>query len=208
MFGKTVSSKNMKSAGYPKITADITKATINAKLTPTFIEYHGTERKAKNALQKTYKEEIEKVNKVASAGILTKATVAVTWKSVRGHSDNPTAEVEYFYLGASGELYNRTEASLHGASGGYDKESFAIAKAFNQIPEFLRILFDAREKGKEIPYGAELNKSRPYCPRYMQGVGASSLMGILRASGYDVIAENYAGNVFIYRITKSKNKKG
>lgn len=98
-------------------------------------------------------------------------SVSVEWTRSRTWGANPHAAVR---------AYSR--ATYGAASGyGYDKESTAIAQAFNENPEVMKIVYNHAEKGGSFDYGIRSWGGVPY---FEGGVGVSCYEKIFRALGF------------------------
>ena len=112
-----------------------------------------------------------KLDAAEAAGDVTTINISVEWKKSRTWGANPTATV-----------YGSGSYSTGYASGcGYDKESAAIASAFNDNPEIMRILYEHAEKGGAFPYGVT---SWAGVPSFDGGCGVSVFYNIFDACGY------------------------
>lgn len=92
-------------------------------------------------------------------------------------------------------------ATYGSASGcGYDKESAAIASAFNQNPEILKILYDHAEAGETFLYGVDVWAG---LPSFAGGCGVSCFYSIFEACGY-TFRQVASGKMFdVYEITRN-----
>ena len=70
--------------------------------------------------------------------------------------------------------------------GGIDKRTIAIADVLNQSPEFSRLIYDARENGKDAGQGVSLGRGRADLPIYEGRTGDSAQERSLRKLGYDI----------------------
>lgn len=97
---------------------------------------------------------------------------------------------------------NRTWGMNPSASGcGYDKQSAAIANAFNQNPEILKILYDHAEAGEAFPYGVHVWAG---LPSFDGGCGVSCFYSIFEACGY-TFRQVASGKAFdVYEITRAE----
>lgn len=124
--------------------------------------------------------------------------VSVEWKKSRMWCYNPAVEV-------------RTNAgcTTGSASGcGYDKESAAVADAFNKNPAIMKILFtlaenalqenSAAEWGKDIGYGSGYG-AMPY---FEGGVGSSCFWSILEKAGFHKTADNGGKHYNYYELNR------
>lgn len=117
----------------------------------------------KNANEKKYfidcyKKAIKKAEAVAAAQTLTACRISVEWKKSREWGYKPHTTVDAWTVDADGVTECTTTTGR--ASGcGYDKQSAAIAEAFNASPAILKALYNAEEKrlkGRESRAGAFL----------------------------------------------------
>lgn len=148
-------------------------------------------KRALTALEKETARKLAHIDRIAAAPDCTFISVSVDWVRSRVWGYNPRVEVRtntgYFKGFASGC--------------GYDKESAAIAEAFNQCDSILKALYTLKEKGLQAGqsdrsktascgrsngdicgYGAGYG-ARPY---FEGGVGASCFWEILKKCGFSV----------------------
>ena len=161
-----------------------------------------------------YKEAIKNAEAVAAAPTLTACRISVEWKKSRVWGYNPAVTVDAWTVDADGVTECTTTTGR--ASGcGYDKQSAAIAEAFNASPAILKALYNAEEKrlkGREsrkqsrrdfIGYGSG-SSARPY---FEGGCGVSVFYKIFENCGYnfDQVA---SGKTFdAYNITKKAKRE-
>lgn len=140
-------------------------------------------------LRKYSNDRIKKLEAAGAARDVEKIYISVEWKRSRVWGYNPTATVRGY-----------SEVSEDSASGcGYDKESAAIAGAFNKNPEVMRILYNHAEAGGAFPYGVNVWAGMPY---FDGGCGASVFYKIFEACGFK-FEEVASGKLFnAYIITK------
>jgi hypothetical protein len=146
-------------------------------------------KRALKAIEKETAEKLAKLDRVAQAADLAFISISVDWVRSRTWGYNPRVEVRTntgYYTGT--------------ASGcGYDKESAAIADAFNQCDSVLKILYTLKEKGLRAGLTDESKTAccgrdnRNICgygsgygaiPYFEGGVGVSCFWGILERCGY------------------------
>ena len=72
------------------------------------------------------------------------------------------------------------ETSGFAGGSGYDKESSAIASAFNENKQIMKVLFDAFEKYDTLPYGVSFYGR----PMFDSGVGVSCFRDLFTKMGY------------------------
>jgi len=150
------------------------------------------------------KQNLSKISAVENAGKLESADIVVEWRGQTAH-----ATVRYAYKDSDGKIkYGERTAKAGG--GGYDKESAAISGALNASPEFLKLAFDAREKGNDPGYGVTLSKGQASTPYYGEGVGVSSTRASLKRMGYDMeqVADTKTASVYTLRKAKKTTASG
>ena len=164
-----------------------------------------TKRACKAAEKELYKK-FEKLERVANASDLEYISVSVEWvrSSVWGH--NPHVEVR-----------TNTGTYTGTASGwGYDKESAAIADAFNKCDSILKALYSLKENGLQA---GKSDASKTACtgvnnteicgygagysvlPYFEGGVGASCFWDILKKCGFSVSC-HYGKHSNFYRVER------
>lgn len=138
-------------------------------------------------IEKANDEFITALNWVELATPATTAGIAIEWKPNRTYGNlSPHAEVNIGH----GVTY---AGSASGA--GYDKESAALAEAFNKSPEILRILYDTKEEklrklgmrvsnDEVLGYGVGTHAR----PEFQGGVGVNAFRDIFAACGYTLMA--------------------
>lgn len=160
-----------------------------------------------------YKKAIKKAEEVAAAPTLTACRISVEWKKSRVWGYNPSVTVDAWTVDADGATECTTTTGR--ASGcGYDKQSAAIAEAFNASPAILNALYKAEEKrlkGREsrkqsrrdfIGYGSG-SSARPY---FEGGCGVSVFYKIFENCGY-IFEQVASGKTFdSYKIIKKAKK--
>ena len=146
-------------------------------------------KRALTALEKETAQKLAHIDRIAAAPDCTFISVSVDWVRSRVWGYNPRVEV-------------RTNTGyFEGFASGYDKESAAIAEAFNQCDSILKALYTLKEKGLQAGqsdrsktascgrsngdicgYGAGYG-ARPY---FEGGVGAFCFWEILKKCGFSV----------------------
>lgn len=148
-------------------------------------------KRALTALEKETAQKLARIDRIANAPDCTFISVSVDFVQSRVWGRNPHVEV-----------YTNTGCFKGFASGiGYDKESTAIAEAFNQCDSILKALYTIKENGLE---SGESDKSetsvtgydnRNICgygagydamPYFEGGVGSSCFWEILKKCGFSV----------------------
>lgn len=135
------------------------------------------------------KKRFDRVHEVEEIEAPAALSIVVEWHKSKTWGMNPRARVA-----------TERVATYGSASGcGYDKESAAIAGAFNANPEILKIIYDHAEAGGVFPYGVSTFAG---LPSFDGGCGVSCFYSIFEACGYTFrrVASGKAFNV--YEITK------
>lgn len=141
-------------------------------------------KKAIKENKKQLENKLKHIEKVENEGQEIKSiSVVVEWINSKTWGHNPNVIVFTQYKGYT---YGR-------ASGcGYDKESSAIAEAFNKNENLLKILYDIKEKALQDDIRLSSHDSVGYgagygaIPYYEGGVGASCFWRIFEKVGYNI----------------------
>jgi len=123
-------------------------------------------------------------------------TINVEWKKSNMWGMNPTAEA---YINGVGQV---SSGSIGGC--GYDKQSTAVARVLNQVPQFLKLMYELKNKNVEIKNHELFGYGSGYyvLPSFEGGVGVSCYPKIFEKIGYkfETVA---SGKTFdVYKITK------
>lgn len=151
-------------------------------------------------IKKANRDFIIALNNVELATPATTVGIVIEWKKNRTWGNIPHAEVNIGH----GIVYTGTASGY-----GYDKESTALAEAFNKSPEVLRILYDTKEEklGKlgrcvsndeVLGYGVG-NHARP---EFQGGVGVNAFRDIFAACGYALTRHMDSDHFTTYTLTK------
>lgn len=131
---------------------------------------------------------------------ITELTITVEWKKSATWGANPTAEA---YVNGVG---NVSSGSIGGC--GYDKCSTAVARVINQVPQFLKLMYELKDKPKN--YKRKSHEVFGYgsgygvLPAFEGGVGVSVYDRIFKSIGYKFETIS-SGKMFdVYKITKIK----
>lgn len=141
--------------------------------------------------EKRRAEYLGRLDRAEAAAPLTAADIVVTWAKNRTWGMNPTAEV------MTGTV--RTTGTASGC--GYDKESAAIAEAFNRHPSVMRALYEHAEKGGLFAYSVYQTACVPW---FDGGCGVSCFRSVFEGLGYkweDV--SHRRGSFDVYRLTRN-----
>ena len=156
-------------------------------------------KKAIKEIDKQVEKDLYKIGAIERAKDISSISVLVEWKTNRTWGANPTATVRTSYKTSQGT-----------ASGcGYDKESAAIAYAFNDDLDILKILYIIKEKALASNKNISSNEACGYgagygaLPYFAGGVGVSCFIRILKDNGfrcYETHGSNSSSYVFIKNI--------
>lgn len=165
-------------------------------------------KRAVTSIKKETENEIALLERIAAAPDIDYISVSIEWIRSSTWGYNPHATV-----------ITSAETTTGRASGcGYDKESAAIAHAFNSSDGILKILCTLKEKGLEA---GESDESKITCtgrdnrnicgygagyasiPHFEGGVGSSCFWGIFKKCGFAVRA-THTKKCDVYTIVKEK----
>lgn len=164
-----------------------------------------TKRAIKDISKKTAAK-LEKLNRIAQAEELTFITISVEWVRSKTWGYNPHVEIRT----NTGTYYGTASGS------GYDKESAAIADAFNKCDSILKVLYQLKENGLRAGktdisdtsctgvdnrnicgYGAGYS----VLPHFEGGVGVSCFWEILKKCGFET-REHHSKHSDFYNVEK------
>lgn len=163
-------------------------------------------RRAIKANYKTRAARLAALERAARAAEPDYISVSVEWKRNSYWGNNPVATV-----------WADIETTGRASGCGYDKESAAIAEAFNKNLAILRILYKQAEKARE---NGETCRSKISCtgytwraaigygtgysvlPYFEGGVGASSFLDIFKRAGFDARKTGSGKSYDHYTISK------
>lgn len=147
-----------------------------------------TKRRLKQ-LEKETALKLEKLDRIAASPDITNISISVDWVKSRVWGKNPHAKVQ-----TTAGIYTGVASGC-----GYDKESAAIAQAFNQCDSILKILYELKEEGlragltdESAPAGSGVDNreicgygaSHSVLPYFEGGVGVSCFWKILEKCGF------------------------
>lgn len=151
-------------------------------------------------MEKANDEFIAALNWVELSTPATSVGIVIEWKKNRTWGNIPHAEVNIGH----GVIYTGSASGY-----GYDKESAALAAAFNKSPEILRILYDEKEErlsklGRRVSNDEALgygvgNHARP---EFQGGVGVNAFRDIFAACGYALTRHMDGEHFTTYTLTK------
>lgn len=161
----------------------------------------------KKQLEKETAEKLAHLEAVESAPDLQYIDINITWKKSSYYGSHPTAEART----------NNGTTSGHAGGWGYDKESAAVAEAFNKNNSILKELYKLKEKGLQA---GESDTSKTACsgvdnrnicgygagysvlPYFEGGVGVGCFWSILVKCGFKCSA-HYGKHETFYNIYKN-----
>lgn len=123
--------------------------------------------------------------------------IAVEWKKSATWGANPTAEAKVKNLGLI------SSGSIGGC--GYDKLSTAVARVLNSVPQFRKLMFEAKDKNINKSNHDIFGYGSGYgiLPSFEGGVGVSCYYKIFEAIGYK-FEQISSGKTFdVFQITKN-----
>ena len=163
-------------------------------------------KRAKRKIEKELAKKLARLDRVANAPDIDYISVSVDWVRSKTWGYNPHAEVR-----------TNTGTYTGTASGcGYDKESAAIAEAFNKCDSILKALYQLKEDGLRA---GKTDASKTACtsidnrsicgygsgysvlPYFEGGVGVSCFLSILKDCGYKT-SEHHTKHSDFYSIEK------
>lgn len=171
-----------------------------------FIEY--TTRRMEKKMDANKEKQLNKLAAAEAAPDLEYILLNITWHHSRTWGNNPTA-------------YARTNngSTTGSASGcGYDKESAAVAEAFNNNPSIMKALYTIKENGLRAGLTSDSkmactgHDNRNVCgygagysvvPYFEGGVGVSCFWSILEKAGYKTRAQ-YGKTEDFYNVYKAE----
>lgn len=160
------------------------KSLITAK---NFGKYTKAEKVAyltKRATLKANAKETELLRRIESlknAPEIESFSISVEWKKNTTWGANPTAEIRVSYIDGSCDYFTGSASGC-----GYDKESAAIASAFNQCDSLVALLFKVEKKDPECKVYGYSNSRKGYFPHLSGGVGTSCYPAIFALVGFEM----------------------
>ena len=148
-------------------------------------------KRAAKEIEIRLEKKLARLDEAEKAPAISSGSVSVEWKKNSTWGANPTAL--FLSIGQG-------ETSGHASGCGYDKESTAIAEAFNSSPSALRVLY---ELGEDALTRGESPKSKTAASGYSWG----SCIGY--GAGYDVLPywEGGVGSDCFWRILEKAGYK-
>lgn len=160
-----------------------------------------TERGYRNRVQKEYNDRMADLKTVEDAPVVDGADIRIRWTRGGISGRQAHATVDYRYTDSDGYTHRGTVEGRGTQGGGYDKESTAIANAFNADPALRRIAYDIVDSGQDKPYAINDGYGSA---RWQGGVGVGSYRAALKQGGYDMEDVYSDDKATVYRIRREK----
>lgn len=128
-------------------------------------------------------------------------TITVDWKKSQMWGMNPNAETFVYGLG------HLKSGSIGGC--GYDKLSTAVANVLNQIPQFLQLMYELKNKHSKLSNRELFGYGSGYgiLPSFEGGVGVSCYDRIFNAIGYEFKTVSSGKTFDVYSVVKVDKKE-
>lgn len=149
----------------------------------------------KKAQEKRNIKDLENLN-FANLEDIETLTINVEWKRSQMWGMNPTAEA---YVNGIGYVSSGSIGKC-----GYDKQSTAVAKVLNQVPQFIKKLYELKENNVETKNRDLFGYGSGYgvLPSFEGGVGVSCYNSIFNAIGYEFKTILHGKTFEVYQITR------
>lgn len=151
----------------------------------------------KKAQEKKNLKDLERLN-LASLEDIETLTINVEWKRSQMWGMNPNAEA---YINGIGHV---SSGSISGC--GYDKQSTAVAKVLNQVPQLIKKLYELKENNVETKNHDLFGYGSGYgvLPSFEGGVGVSCYYKIFDSIGYEFKTISNGKTFDVYQISCKK----
>lgn len=160
-------------------------AALKTYLTNRIMQYY--EKRLQKELERLNFTELKEIKEV---------TITVEWKKNATWGANPTAEA--FIIGR-GII---SSGSIGGC--GYDKLSTAVAKVLNQIPQFIKLMYEVKDtqldKNNQSVFG--YGSGYGILPHFEGGVGVECYPDIFKRIGYNFRRTANGKTFDVFTITK------
>lgn len=151
----------------------------------------------KKAQEKRNLKELERLN-FANLEDIETLTINVEWKRSQMWGMNPTAEA---YVNGIGHV---SSGSIGGC--GYDKQSTAVARVLNQVPQLIKKLYELKENNTDVKNHDLFGYGSGYgvLPSFEGGVGVNCYDRIFNAIGYEFKTISNGKMFDVYQISRKK----
>jgi hypothetical protein len=152
----------------------------------------------KKAQEKKNLKDLENLN-FSNLDDIETLTINVEWKKSQMWGMNPTAEA---YVNGIGHV---SSGSIGGC--GYDKQSTAVARVLNQVPQLIKKLYELKENNIDTKNHNLFGYGSGYgvLPSFEGGVGVSCYDRIFNAIGYTFETISNGKMFDVYRISRKKD---
>ncbi len=189
---------NQNTKRYERIREDVRASIMDEPWNPERSQYK-TERGYRADQEKRYKQAISEIEEVENAGDLDDAYVVVEWGPKGAYGRQGQATVKYRYTGQDGRRHYGESVGKRTGGCGYDKQGQAVANAFNESPEFKKVMYDLYESDADV-FGKSYR--RPY-----QGpAGVETMRADMKKAGYELEDAISTDNADVYSIRRAKVK--
>lgn len=122
--------------------------------------------------------------------------INVEWKKNNTWGSNPTATARVLNVGFI------SSGSISGC--GYDKQSTAVARILNEVPQFKKLLFELKNKNADKKNHEVFGYGSGYgiLPSFEGGVGVSCYNSIFNKIGYKFETVTSSKNFDVFKISK------
>lgn len=187
---------NSNTKRYERIREDARREIMDAPYVPERSRYK-TERGYRADQEKRYRQALSEIEEVENAGELDDAYVVVEWNNSRDYGRQGKATTTYRYTDRDGNMRYGKSVGARTTGYGYDKQSAAVANAFNGSPEFKRVMYDLSDSQEDYRGGR---------PEYEGGRGIGSMKEDFRRAGYEMENPISTDNTDVYSIRRAKVK--
>lgn len=153
----------------------------------------------KKAIEKRNLKNLQKLN-FKDLEDIESVVINVEWKRSQMWGMNPNANA---YINGVGEV---SSGSISGC--GYDKQSTAVAKVLNQIPQLIKKMYEVKENNIDVKNHELFGYGSGYgvLPYFKGGVGVGCYNKILNKIGYSFETITSGKTFDVYKISKLCNK--
>ena len=151
----------------------------------------------KKAQEKKNLKDLERLD-FASLEDIDTLTINVEWKRSQMWGMNPTAEA---YVNGIGHV---SSGSIGGC--GYDKQSTAVSRVLNQVPQLIKKLYELKENNVDVKNHDLFGYGSGYgvLPSFEGGVGVSCYYKIFDSIGYEFKTISNGKTFDVYQISRKK----
>lgn len=189
---------NQNTKRYERIREDVRASIMDEPWNPERSQYK-TERGYRADQEKRYRQAISEIEEVENAGDLDDAYVVVEWTSKGAYGRQGQATAKYHYTGQDGSRQYGDIVGKRTNGWGYDKQGQAVANAFNESPEFKKVMYNLYEQDPEF-------RERGGRACYQGPAGVETMKADMRKAGYELENPISTDNTDVYSIRRAKVK--